>query len=78
MTQMSRPTAVVLSLLSIACLFVAPNPARAQALAVAQVSGTVTDNFGLITATQSSPGGSLLLPSVGDPRILQFALKLHF
>jgi hypothetical protein len=37
-----------------------------------------SSNFGLITATQSSPGGSLLLPSVGDPRILQFALKLHF
>lgn len=37
-----------------------------------------SSNFGLITATQASPGGSLLLPSVGDPRILQFALKLHF
>jgi hypothetical protein len=37
-----------------------------------------SSQFGLITATQSSPGGSLLLASVGDPRILQFALKLHF
>jgi len=35
-------------------------------------------NFGLITATAGAPGGSLLLPSIGDPRILQFALKLHF
>ena len=35
-------------------------------------------NFGLITATAGAPGGSVLLPSIGDPRILQFALKLHF
>src|SRR5262249_14892368 len=35
-------------------------------------------NFGLITATAQAPGASLLLPSIGDPRILQFALKLHF
>jgi hypothetical protein len=37
-----------------------------------------SSNFGLITETAQAPGGSLLLPSIGDPRILQFALKLHF
>jgi hypothetical protein len=37
-----------------------------------------SSSFGLITATAGAPGGSLLLPSIGDPRILQFALKLHF
>jgi hypothetical protein len=37
-----------------------------------------SSNFGLITATAGAPGGSLLLPSIGDPRILQFAMKLHF
>jgi hypothetical protein len=37
-----------------------------------------SSNFGLITGTAQAPGGSLLLPSIGDPRILQFALKLHF
>ena len=37
-----------------------------------------SSNFGLITQTAQAPGGSLLLPSIGDPRILQFALKLHF
>ena len=37
-----------------------------------------SSNFGLITQTQQPPSGSLLLASVGDPRILQFALKLHF
>jgi len=37
-----------------------------------------SSNFGLITNTAAAPGGSLLLPSIGDPRILQFALKLHF
>jgi hypothetical protein len=35
-------------------------------------------NFGLITATAGAPGGSLLIPSIGDPRILQFAMKVHF
>jgi hypothetical protein len=37
-----------------------------------------TSTFGLITATAPPPGGSVLLPAVGDPRIFQFALKLHF
>ncbi len=37
-----------------------------------------SSTFGLITNTAGAPGGSLLLPSIGDPRILQFALKLHF
>ena len=37
-----------------------------------------SSQFGLITQTAPAPGGSLLLPAVGDPRILQFALKLHF
>jgi carboxypeptidase family protein len=35
-------------------------------------------NFGLITAQPASPSASALLPSIGDPRILQFALKFHF
>jgi hypothetical protein len=35
-------------------------------------------SFGLITSTPASPSASPLLPSVGDPRILQFALKFKF
>ena len=42
-------------------------------------SGNLSSSqFGLITGTAGAPSGSLLLPSIGDPRILQFALKLHF
>jgi hypothetical protein len=37
-----------------------------------------SSNFGLITGQPPSPSASPLLPSIGDPRILQFALKLHF
>jgi hypothetical protein len=37
-----------------------------------------SSTFGLITATAGAPGGSLLLPALGDPRILQFAMKVHF
>lgn len=35
-------------------------------------------SFGRIGGSPGAPRGSLLLPGVGDPRILQFALKLHF
>ncbi len=35
-------------------------------------------SFGQITGLPGAPGGSLLLPGVGDPRILQFAVKLAF
>ena len=41
-------------------------------------SGLSSSQFGLITQTQQPPGGSVLLASVGDPRIQQFAMKVHF
>ena len=57
----------------------AASPARAGNPNFDNPTGAINSaNFGLITNTAGAPGGSLLLPSIGDPRILQFALKLHF
>ena len=44
--QQTRSILLVLSVLSLTCLLVIPNAARAQAVAVAQVSGTVVDQSG--------------------------------
>src|SRR5258706_16155971 len=47
MMPTTRPTSVVLSLaISMICLLVLPSTAHAQAVAIAEISGTVTDQSG--------------------------------